>query len=404
MEKYMERIPATPGDNSAPTQDVPSGTVEPTTADNVVQHRLEDRPAIQVSPLEAETSLIERFQHDVELAGLVGEKKNAAIVFLCSISAKLSRPLNLTVQGSSSAGKNHLIGTVARFIPDGMQKNLTGMTPKVLMHSAEDEFLHKVVYIVEYEGVAKADYAIRTMQSEQVIKWDFVDTRKGIEKKTNTVRGPAAFIQATTRPVLHPENETRLLFVQVDESEQQTEAILLQQAESSANGSALPPEALFQFWQKLIQGLQYGHVRIPFAPRLAESFPFKQVRSRRDFQKLLGLIEVSAFLHQHQREKAKNFLIANRHDYLIAKPLFEHSYGVGPERKIAELLQVAKEFQAEFTVADLLAKLDWGKSKTYEVLKRAEELGCIADTERGRYRFLRATESGSLNLPETVET
>jgi len=70
------------------------------------------------------------------------------------------------------------------------------------MHAAENEFRHKAIFIAEYEGVAKADYAIRTMQSEKVIEWDFVDSGKRGSKKKSRVKGPAAFLQATTRPVL----------------------------------------------------------------------------------------------------------------------------------------------------------------------------------------------------------
>src|SRR5262249_51657317 len=158
-------------------------------------------------------------------------------------------------------------------------------------------------------GVAKADYAIRTMQSEKIIQWDYVDFKAaGNKKKSNKVKGPAAFIQATTRSVLHPENETRLLFLQIDESEEQTGAILLGQA-SCAEGraNAFPPE-LFKSWHRLIQSLQLSSVQIPFARYLAEHFPLKLVRARRDFPKLLGLIEALAFLHQNRR-KAKDGVV-----------------------------------------------------------------------------------------------
>ena len=47
---------------------------------------------------------------------------------------------------------------------------LTGISPKALMHGGEFEIQHKAIFIAEYEGVSGADYAIRTMQSEQVIE------------------------------------------------------------------------------------------------------------------------------------------------------------------------------------------------------------------------------------------
>src|SRR5262249_25887581 len=159
---------------------------------------------------------------------------------------------------------NFLMGSVSAFLPPAMTKFITGMSPKALMHSAEDEYEHKAVFIAEQEGVIGADYAIRTFQSEQVIQWEFVEnTGNGFKKRTKKVRGPAAFIQATTRAVLHPENETRLLFTLLDESPEQTVAILKQQAREAAMGALPAPAALYASWQKLIDGLRHDCVRIP---------------------------------------------------------------------------------------------------------------------------------------------
>ena len=349
--------------------------------------------------------LRDRFSEDVEEAGLVGETRNATLVLFCSVSAKLAKPLHLTVQASSSAGKNYLLSSVAAFLPPGWAKMLSGMTPKALMHSAEDEYEHKPVFIAEYEGVAGADYAIRTFQSERVIEWEFVDSSKGFKKRTNRVRGPAAFIQATTRPVLHPENETRLLFTCMDESPEQTQAILRRQAREAAIGAQPPSTELFQPWQQLISGLKSMSVLIPFAPKLAMHFPTKLVRSRRDFPKLLGLVEVSAFLHQHAREVEGTSVIAHETDYLIAKELFEHCYSAMPDNVVSELVSAAALAQIhgnDFAAVDLIRSLGWGKSKTYAVMTRAEELGCIANSSWGRYVFLRNHTNDEIALPSGI--
>jgi len=235
-----------------------------------------------IKPLSAEDNLIVRFLADVEERGLIGEKDNVSTVFLCAVSAQLPRPLNLTVNGESSSGKNFLLSSAAAFIPDEHKKFTSGLTSKALMHAGEDEFQHKAVIIAEYEGVAKADYAIRTMQSEQVIEWDYVDTAKGIKKKTNKVRGPAAFLQATTRPVLHPENETRLLFISVDESVRQTKAILKSLAKTAAKGAVSPNEDTIKNWHEYLRSLKPMHVCIPYAEDLAESFPGDRVRETPD--------------------------------------------------------------------------------------------------------------------------
>ena len=275
------------------------------------------------------------------------------------------------------------------------------------MHSDEFEYQHKAVFIAEYEGVSGAVYAIRTMQSEQCIEWEFVDTsgKAGIQKKKKVVRGPAAFIQATTRVTLHPENETRLLFIQMDESEEQTRAINERQAlEAEKRANIVPPD-FFDDWRRLFQGLESTSVRILFASQLAEDFP-NLIRSRRDFPKLLGLIEVSAFLHQHQRTRDdQGYIVATPRDYVIAKELFEHCYFTGPESKVGELLQAAERVAGEsFSVADLIQATGWGKSKTYQVFARAEEVGCIVGAEnRGRYRLLRKNTDAPLSLPPKIK-
>jgi hypothetical protein len=369
----------------------------------------EPTPAAEGTPdcdLAHEPLLIGRFERDVELSGLVGEKKNAVLVLLSALSARLPRPLNLSVQGSSSAGKNHLLKSVAQFIPEHMTKFLTGLSPKALMHADKDEFKHKAVFIAEYEGAKGADYAIRTMQSEQVIEWQFVESsQNGIRNKKNRVEGPAAFIQATTRPMLHPENETRLLFIQLDESSGLTADILTRQAEEAAGLIVRTGKReVVRPWHDLIETLKLTEVEVPYAKALVNYFPNDRVRSRRDFPKLLGLIQASAFLHQHQREIAGAVILANADDYVLAKSLFEHCYETGPDRAVAELVRTAESFaNREFSVGQLMQKTGWGQSKVYEVLKRAGELGCVCGGERwGRHRFIRRLNASPLKLPDTL--
>lgn len=351
------------------------------------------------------TDLMARFVNDVERAGLVGETENAKIIFLAAVSAKLSKPLNVTVQGSSSAGKNYLMSKVAGFIPEHDQIFLTGMSPKYLNHCGKDEFCHTAVFIAEYEGVKGADYSIRTFQSEQRIEWGFTEaSNKGISNKKRVVNGPAAFIQATTRATLHPENETRLLFVQMDESPEQTRAIMERQAAEAAKQIEARSPCLYVAWHNLLNGLEQWEVNIPFALKLFRGFPADPVRSRRDFPKLLALIEASAFLHQGQRMKDdEGNIIATNQDYQIAKELFEHCYAAGPDRQVRELVKATASIGMDsFTVAGLQGKLHWGKSKTYEVLRRAEECGRVAPDGWGQYKLLQADVEYPLNLPPEV--
>lgn len=357
------------------------------------------RPAIS-----DDNDLISRFLADIDAAGLVGEQENALTIFLAGISAALPSPLHVTVQGSSSAGKNYLMARVADFLPEERKKFVSGMTPKVLMHAEECEYQHKAVFIAEYEGVRGADYAIRTMQSEKIIEWEFVESSsKGINKRKKTVRGPASFIQATTRPVLHPENETRLLFCSMDESEMLTQEINRRQAREAALGEEPGRAVDFAEWHRLILALKETHVRVPFALELSTTFPTSNVRSRRDFPKLLSLIQASAFLHQHHR-LIEDGIVASPDDYRIAKRVFEWSYEAGPDKALRQVLDEARKFPDEFRAGDLMKGLGWGHTKVYELLNRAKETACVADGEsRGCYKFLRDHPLPSLRLPDVLE-
>jgi hypothetical protein len=353
------------------------------------------------------SKLLHKLETDFVSAGLVGERINALIVFFVAVSARLPRPLNLTIRGESSAGKNYLMETATRFVPDEHKRLVTGMTPKVLMHSQEDEFQHKAVLIAEYEGVAGADFAIRTFQSEGRIVWEYVDqgAKDGLKKRTNTVKGPAAFIQATTRVSLHPENETRLLSIQTDESAEQTRAINQYQAQLAAGNVQPCPESTIQEWHALLRGLTQNNVLIPYAEQLAETMP-PRVRSRRDFPKLLGLIEVSAYLHQKDRQiDDLGRIVANPEDYKIARMLFSSCRDTGVEKSSREFFDVfgIESEGFEFRVTDVMKRIGWKKSKAYQVLAGLEELGCIGPGERrGWYTLLQLKPDPPVALPGKI--
>jgi DNA-binding transcriptional ArsR family regulator len=68
--------------------------------------------------------------------------------------------------------------------------------------------------------------------------------------------------------------------------------------------------------QRLLETLP---VVIPFADKL--TFPSSWLRTRRDYARFLNLIEVSAFLHQHQRERRGGAIVASTADYAVAYSL-----------------------------------------------------------------------------------
>lgn len=68
--------------------------------------------------------------------------------------------------------------------------------------------------------------------------------------------------------------------------------------------------------QRLLEPLP---VVIPYAGKL--TFPSAWLRTRRDYARFLNLIEVSAFLHQHQRDRRGGAIVAALADYTVAYSL-----------------------------------------------------------------------------------
>jgi hypothetical protein len=141
--------------------------------------------------------------------------------------------------------------------------------------------------------------------------------------KVFTVEARAAFIEATTASAVNNENATRCFELQMDETEEQTGRIHERQRRlRTERGLALRREAeaiVRKHWnaQRLLEPLP---VVIPYADLL--TFPTSWMRTRRDHARFLNLIEVSAFLHQYQRERTVGgAIVAALTDYAVAYEL-----------------------------------------------------------------------------------
>jgi hypothetical protein len=140
-----------------------------------------------------------------------------------------------------------------------------------------------------------------------------------MKTKVFTVEARAAFIEATTASSVNHENATRCFELAMDETAEQTRRIhermgLLR----TERGLALRQQAdaiSRRHWnaQRLLES---APVVIPFASKL--TFPSSWLRTRRDYGRFLNLIEVSAFLHQHQRERRGGAIVASTADYAVA--------------------------------------------------------------------------------------
>jgi DNA primase len=250
--------------------------------------------------------LLDRILADFDICGLVGERTNKLIGYLAAVSRKLDRPLAVVVQSSSAAGKSSLMDAVLAFMPEEERIKYSAMTGQSLFYMGETNLKHKILAIVEGEGVKSASYALKLLQSEGelTIASTGKDPQTGnLVTQEYHVEGPVMIFLTTTAIEIDEELLNRCLVLSVDESREQTEAIHRLQRERRTltglvNGERKQRILLqHRHAQRLLRPLK---VLNPYADRL--TFLSDKTRTRRDHEKYLTLIDTIALLHQYQRE------------------------------------------------------------------------------------------------------
>jgi hypothetical protein len=343
-------------------------------------------------------ALLYRLGEVLDRLGLAGEARNSRIVYLVITSRILTSPISLTVKGESSEGKSFLVLMVLRLFPEEAYLVLTSMSRQALVYSQES-ISHRSVVILERPGMEAADYNIRTLQSEGKIIFDTVE-RDPATNHQMTVRvekeGPTNFIFTTTAPQIHQENETRHWSIFIDESEEQTGAIKGKIANSYSPDFSPVPEKDLVVWRMAQTLLQPARVVIPYAQCLAEHTPNIPLRMRRDFTRLLALIETIALLHQYQRAvqevEGTRAVRAGLADYYIARVLVGDAFGgdvQGRNAKVTEVVEAVSRLYQEkllngsaepsVTVAEIAHELGKVQSTVLRWLKPALDHGWVIE-------------------------
>jgi hypothetical protein len=248
---------------------------------------------------------VDEILRDIERLGMVGERINRLVGYLTMTSRKLTDPLALLILSGSGAGKSHLQDTILSLCPEEDLIKLTSLTDRALFYKGEDSLRHKVLAVEELAGAAGAGYAIRNLISARklVIETTVKNPLTGkLETQVNVVRGPTAVFQTTTSPSTDAETRSRFILTSVDESQEQTKAILEAQRHSHTlegllrQGQRQRIVVRHHAFQRLLKPLAVVN---PFEPLL--TYPENALLMRRENPKYLNLIVTIAFLHQLQR-------------------------------------------------------------------------------------------------------
>jgi hypothetical protein len=339
-----------------------------------------------------EPDILGRLAADLANAGLVGEDRNAKVLFLALTTRLFERPVSVAVKGPSSGGKSYTVDTVLKFFPPSAYVARTMMSDRALAYSDED-FRHRHLVIFEAAGMSSeiASYLIRSLLSEGCIKYELVEkTKEGMKPRLIEKEGPTGLIVTTTAAQLHPENETRLMSLAVKDTPDQTAVILRALARDREISIAVD----YARWQAFQEWLEAGErrVAVPFAADLSERVPPVAVRLRRDFKLLLMLIQAHALLHRELRKRDdQGGIVATLDDYAVVRELVADLFAEGvdatvkPETRVtvAAVKALGKD---EVSVTEIAKHLRLDKATASRRVNVATSKGFLINREERRGR------------------
>src|SRR5215211_8410031 len=263
------------------------------------------------------------------------------------------------------------------------------------------------------------------MQSDGRLEYEATEKMPdgGMRNVIYHTEGPTVVVQTTTKNHLHPENETRVFPIYIDESEQQTGRIverILKEASGGGLGEEEQERILLK-WRDAIRLLEPAEVVIPYAERI--KIPSSPLRIRRDARRLIDVVRVIAWLYQHQRQRdPQGRILATEGDFhealtLVSESLRRAWQTLTPaEEKVLEAIRRLPEIQRTrngFKRRELKVK-EVSDRRVQEVLKSLTDTGYLdSDGNRGpqgyTYTLVRDAEEISLGIslrpsPDSEET
>lgn len=249
-------------------------------------------------------NLLQATNEMIGKSGIVGEELNRLIMWLIYTSRKTAKPLHIISMGSSGTGKSHLQEKVGELIPEEDKIEITALTENAFYYFDKAALGHKLILIEDLDGIWKALYPLRELQSKQRISKTITIKDKNGNTKTIHLKvyGPVCIAGCTTKESIYEDNANRCFLIHLDETAAQDERVMDYQRKISAGKINTADETnAKQLLQNVQSVLQPITVINPFAEQL--KIPNEVFKKRRTNAHYLAFIEVITFFKQYEREQ-----------------------------------------------------------------------------------------------------
>jgi len=270
-------------------------------------------------------NLFERIVDDLSVLGYVGEDLNKQLLYLCATSRKREAPLSVLILSQSASGKSYLVECVKRLLPEDEVISVTSLSDQALNYLPDLQ--HKFLILGEAVHSEAVEHQIREMLSGKELSRLVVekDPDSGrMESRMMKMKVTVSSVMGSTAGRVNPENSSRCFVVHADESREQTQRIHEYQRKRkslerllSDSQAAAKIISSHRAAQRLLRDIAVVN---DFAPLL--DFPATLMRSRRDHERFLDLIDCVCFLRQYQKKEESaggvSFIRCDLADYQVA--------------------------------------------------------------------------------------
>ncbi len=334
---------------------------------------------------------------------IVGEIPKRKVIFLCGCGAFVANAqeasYNLTSDAESGSGKDWITKcTLSIFEKDKIYIKRTRISEKVLTYWHNSKFEPewtwdgKILYLEDISSSVLNSDVFKVMCSSGSHATVLINqTPCDIE-----IKGKPVIIITTAKATPKKEMRRRFPIISLDESEDQSRAIMKAQARSSALGINS------NYDEQITQALSYLKrvtVKVPFGEKLVDKLPAGNIIIRTAFPRFLDYIKASCALHQFQRKQdIEGFYLATKEDYEIARECFQQTisnqYMIPLTHEQKKLIRIIDEeskqeslTQVNFTVAELAEKVNFWDERWLR--KQLDELADCEILQTGK----RATDA-----------